>query len=143
MCVFACVCVRESQPDNPSGQSISPHTNTCVLQCVAVCCSVLQYVAVCCSSCMLLQCVACACCCSMLQCVAVCCSVLQFAHVVHTALAAVYLAFNISLLSRDSRHMLKTQHHTATHCNTLQHTATHSDTLQHTTTHVAVTRVTC
>jgi len=36
--------------------------NTCVLQCVAVCCSVLQCVAVC---------------CSVLQCVAVCCSVLQ------------------------------------------------------------------
>jgi len=34
----------------------------CVLQCVAVCCSVLQCVAVC---------------CSVLQCVAVCCSMLQ------------------------------------------------------------------
>ena len=34
----------------------------CVLQCVAVCCSVLQYVAEC---------------CSVLQCVVVCCSVLQ------------------------------------------------------------------
>ena len=47
----------------------------CVLQCVAVSCSVLQYdecVAVCCS---VLQRVAM--CCSMLQCVAVCCSVLQ------------------------------------------------------------------
>ena len=44
----------------------------CVLQCVAVCCSVLQCVAVCCS---VLQCVAV--CCSVLQCVAVCCSVLQ------------------------------------------------------------------
>jgi len=64
----------------------------CVLQCVAVCCSVLQCVAVCCS---VLQCVALCCisqaaprwllpismcaavCCSVLQCVAVCCSVLQ------------------------------------------------------------------
>jgi len=45
---------------------------TCVLQCVAVCCSVLQSVAVCCS---VLQCVAV--CCSVLQCVAVCCRVLQ------------------------------------------------------------------
>ena len=42
----------------------------CVLQCVAVCCSVLQCVAVCCG---VLQCVAV--CCSELQCVAVCCSV--------------------------------------------------------------------
>ena len=41
----------------------------CVLQCVAVCCSILQCVAVCCS---VLQCVA-VCCCE-LQCVAVCCS---------------------------------------------------------------------
>ena len=38
---------------------------TCVLQCVAVCCSVLQCVAVCCS---VLQCVAIVCC-SVLQCV--------------------------------------------------------------------------
>ena len=44
----------------------------CLLQCVAVCCSVLQCVAVCCS---VLQCVAV--CCSVLRCVAVCCSVLQ------------------------------------------------------------------
>jgi len=64
----------------------------CMLQCVAVCCSVLQCVAVCCS---VLQCVAVFCSvlkcvavcfrvfrcvsvyCSVLQCVAVCCSVLQ------------------------------------------------------------------
>jgi len=63
----------------------------CVLQCIAVYCSVLQCVAVCCS---VLQCVAAsycrvvpvvlvwmpvciAVCCSVLQCVAVCCSVLQ------------------------------------------------------------------
>jgi len=49
----------------------------CVLQCVAVCCSVLQCVAVCC--CLMRYskgrlCVAV--CCSVLQCVAVCCSVL-------------------------------------------------------------------
>jgi len=48
------------------------HASRCVLQCVAVCCSVLQCVAICCN---MLQCVAV--CCSMLQCVAVCCSVLQ------------------------------------------------------------------
>ena len=72
----------------------------CVLQCVAVCCSVLQCVAVtlshvhiyvftgvdeiaglpvcvavCCS---VLQCIAV--CCSVLQCVAVCCSALQLCH---------------------------------------------------------------
>ena len=45
---------------------------TCVMQCVAVCCSVLQCVAVCCS---VLQCVTV--CCSVLQCVAVLCSALQ------------------------------------------------------------------
>jgi len=44
----------------------------CVLQCVAVCCSVLQCVAVCCS---VLQCVAVSC--SVLQCVAMCYGVLQ------------------------------------------------------------------
>ena len=65
----------------------------CVLQCIAVCCSVLQCAAVCCgvlarkggallavrvAVCVLqsvLQCVAV--CCSVLQCVAVCCCVLQ------------------------------------------------------------------
>ena len=57
----------------------------CVLQCVAVCCSMPQCSAVCCS---MLQCVAVCCsvlqyaavfavCYSVLQCVAVCCSVLQ------------------------------------------------------------------
>ena len=54
----------------------------CVLQCVAVCCSVVQCGAVCCS---VVQCVAVcrsvlqcgAVCCSVVQCVAVCCSVLQ------------------------------------------------------------------
>ena len=54
----------------------------CVLQCVAVCCSVLQCVAVCCS---VMQCDA-VCCsvrqcitvwCSVVQCVAVCCSLFQ------------------------------------------------------------------
>ena len=43
-------------------KTFSRRCNTCVLQCVAVCCRVLQCVAVC---------------CSVLQCVAVCCSVLQ------------------------------------------------------------------
>jgi len=44
----------------------------CVLQCVAVCCSVLQRVAMCCSvSTMLYE------CCSVWQYVAACCSVLQ------------------------------------------------------------------
>ena len=47
----------------------------CVLQCVAVCCSVLQgaYVA-----CVTLEFDQPFVCCSVLQCVAVCCSVLQF-----------------------------------------------------------------
>ena len=50
---------------------ITHFQHLCVLQCVAVCCSVLQCVAVCCS---VLQYVAV--CCSVLQCVAVCCNVL-------------------------------------------------------------------
>jgi len=45
---------------------IRRYNQVCLLQCVAVCCSVLQCVAVCCSE---LQCVAV--CCSVLQCVAV------------------------------------------------------------------------
>jgi len=49
------------------------HISTCMLQCVAVCCSVLQCVAVCCS---VLQCVAV--CCSVLQCASCLCSVLFF-----------------------------------------------------------------
>ena len=53
----------------------------CVLQCVAVCCSVLQCVTVCCS---VLQCVAV--CCSVLQCVAVCYSVLQCVAVCYSVL---------------------------------------------------------
>jgi len=44
-----------------------------MLQCVAVCCTMLQCVAVCCQCCNVLQCVAV--CCSVLQCVALCCSV--------------------------------------------------------------------
>ena len=62
----------------------------CVLQCVAVCCSVIEgwsliqrlaiYVMCMCSvCCSVLQCVAvcCSVCCSVLQCVAVCCSVFE------------------------------------------------------------------
>jgi len=63
---------------------LAPIAHTCMLQCVAVCCSVLQCVAACCSEgvervalgsyCTYL-CVAV--CCSVLQCVAVRCSMLQ------------------------------------------------------------------
>ena len=94
--------------------SLNPgHTYVCVLQCVAVCCSVLQCVAVCCSvsQCVavlqyvphcvavfriVLQCVV-VCCsvlqsvtmcpavrCSVLQCVTVCCSVLQCVEVCYS-----------------------------------------------------------
>ena len=60
----------------------SSRSSVCMLQCVAVYCSVLQCVAVCCS---VLQCVAECCsvlpcvavCYRVLQCVSVCCSVLQ------------------------------------------------------------------
>jgi len=58
------------------GVSVPAHRYVCVLQCVAVCCSVLQCVAVC---------------CSVLQCVAVCCSLLQR--------AALFRAHNVG--SRD------------------------------------------
>ena len=70
---------------------------SCLLQCVAVCCSMLQYVAVCCSvlqcvavRCSVLQCVAM--CCSVLQCVAVCCSVLQCVAVCCSVLQCVVLS---------------------------------------------------
>ena len=50
----------------------------CVLQCVAVCCSVLQCVAVHIGlEANVHTILSCGACCSMLQCVAVCCSVLQ------------------------------------------------------------------
>jgi len=69
----------------------------CVLQCVAVCCSVLQCTAVCFSvlqcvvvCCSVLQCVAV--CSSVLQCVAVCCSVLQCAAVGCSVLQCVAVA---------------------------------------------------
>jgi len=72
----------------------------CVLQCVAVCCSVLQCVAVCCSvlqrvavCCSVLQCVAV--CCSVLQCVAVCCCVLQHAALCCNMLHCVALCCNM------------------------------------------------
>jgi len=64
----------------------------CVLQCVAVCCSVLQFVAVCCS---VLQCVAV--CCSVLQCVAVCCSVLQCVACMPFSLSIPSTRFVVSL----------------------------------------------
>jgi len=61
-------------------QRTAIRNTTCVLQCVAVCCSVLQCAAMCCS---VLQCVAV--CCSVLQCVAV--LPLPFTHTVqHTAI---------------------------------------------------------
>ena len=91
------------------GVSTSPLT-FCVMQCVAVCCSVLQCVAVC---------------CSVLQCVAVCCSVLQ-----------VNLeSCRMHSQPQDTATRCKTLHRHATHCDTLQHTATHCNTLQHIATH--------
>jgi len=54
-------------PDNLLQRVAAMIAFICVLQYVAVCCSMLQYVAVC---------------CSVLQCVAVCCSVLQCVAVV-------------------------------------------------------------
>ena len=88
MCVVVCcVVLRELQcvPQCVLLPSCPSH-RPCILQCVAVCCSVLQCVAVCCS---VLQCVQCVAeyvdafvsfASALQQCVAVCCSVLQ--HVV-------------------------------------------------------------
>ena len=47
----------------------------------------------------------------------------------HTATQTAHQHSKSALLQKHS------QHHTATHCNTLQHTATHCATLQHTATH--------
>jgi len=72
-CVFQCVAVCGAQISTYCIERLMNtilseiHFSTCMLQCVAVCCSVLQCVAVCCS---VLQCVAV--CRSVLQCVAVC-----------------------------------------------------------------------
>ena len=86
---------------------------TCVLQCVAVCCSVLQHVAPCCSvlqrvaaCCSVLQRVAACCsvlqrvavCCSMLQRVAACCSVLQRGAACCSVLQCVALRYRFALL---------------------------------------------
>ena len=65
--------------------------HVCVLQCVAVCCSVLQCVAVCCN---VLQCVAV--CCSVLQCVAVYCRVLQYIAVCCNTLQGVAVSCRVT-----------------------------------------------
>jgi len=93
----------------------------CILQCVAVCCSVLQCVAVCCKSVVaycrvlpfsllsagssfrfmcwsVLQCVAMFC--SVLQCVAVCCSVLPYCEVRRTPVVVVCCTLRACLLQR-------------------------------------------
>jgi len=44
-------------------------------------------------------------------------------------------AFRIPRVTIEISHCNNTLQHLATHCNTLQHTATHCNTLQHTTTH--------
>ena len=93
--------VPPSSPQPPptlgEGASGTKLRHTCLLQCVAVCCSLLQCVTVCYS---VLQCVAVSwrllqraprarnsatpACCSVLQCVAVCCSVSQCVTVCHS-----------------------------------------------------------
>ena len=107
----------------------------CVLQCVAVCCSVLQ----CCSACSVLQ------CCSayrVLQCLSVSASLCLPMELLSTYMIS-------SIVPRTA--YCNTLQHTATHCNTLQHTAntathynilqhaaTRCDTLQHTATHTEI-----
>jgi len=131
----------------------------CVLQCVAVCCSVLQCVAVC---------------CSVLQCVAVCCSAFQcpnchviqnlpcmwydpickipYSYMQQPVCSNLYTATEIAD-SSTAKHWNSLQH-TATHYNTwmrhitsknascspLQRTATHCSTLQRTALHTATKR---
>jgi len=121
----------------------------CVLQCIAVYCSVMQSWQrrgncdcvggiVCCSvCCTVLQCFAVYCsvmqsvtlCCAVLQCVAVRCDVLQCVAVCCNVLQCVAVCCSVVIkLSPDLRIGRQINHHTehtATHCNTLQHIATH------------------
>jgi len=81
-CTAVYDCLRLNVSWKNAADAIEKTERECVLQCVAVCCSVLQCVAVCCCvllcvavRCCLLQCVAV--CCRVLQCVAVCCGRMQ------------------------------------------------------------------
>ena len=134
VCVFVCVFGRDAvltacqSLQLPSNKLMSLYEQVaCMLQCVAVCCSVLQCIGVCCS---VLQCVAV--CCSVLLCVAVCCSVLQCSR---QCLVSNILILMSSIAFRTDHLHRNTLQHTPTQCNTLQHIATHSDTLQHTARH--------
>ena len=124
----------------------------CVLQCVAVCCSVLQCVAVCCS---VLQCVAV--CCSVLQCGAMCCSETFYSWVVRAirlswcsvlqsvavfvrcprkSSAQVIWPSNLHIFSGTHppcrRAHAREMQNTLQHSVALQHTLQHSVMLQHT-----------
>jgi len=81
---FNCNAVRQRTVSHDTCEWNFPHDNMtcviCVLQCVAVCCSVLQCVAVC---------------CSVLQCVAVCCSV--YTHITSFRLLLLTQLFRQSL----------------------------------------------
>jgi len=80
----------------------------CVLQWVAVCCSVLQWVAVCCS--------------------------FHYVRSLWADVCTITMSW-CELMSVTLHHTAthsNTLQHTTTHCNTLQHTATHCNTLQHT-----------
>ena len=113
----------------------------CVLQCVAVRCSLLQRVAVCCISstprlhprCHLLQsieqieqCVAV--CCSVLQCVAVCCSVLQSIEQIELKSAFEHRKLPANLLD----YFLRSNKSNIHQCNVLQCVAVHRLRLQFT-----------
>jgi len=113
-------------------------TYGCVLQCVAVCCSVLQCVAVC-----------IAVHCSVLQCAAVCCSVFQW-HVTSSFSHSRCWCRRTQQRTKQKKTTIKTRlmlslrrkrsHITATHCSTLQHTAAHCSTLLYTLQHTATHR---
>jgi len=107
----------------------------CVMQCVAVCCSVLQCVAVCCS---VLQCVAV--CYSMLQwatlvcdtraqCDAVCCSVLQYVVVCYNIPQRATLVFNA--FAHYAAMCCSVMHCVAVCCSMLQYTIESNTCLQY------------
>ena len=127
------------------------HAVSCMVQCVAACCSVLQCVSL---DAHRLRCLLCvAVCCSVLQCVAACCGVLQCfgcdarrlclaLHAVSCVVqcVAAYTATPCNTLQHPATHC-NTLHHAATHCNTLQHTTTHCTALQHTCTRITYCRI--
>ena len=147
----------------PVDSCIGPHVwcsrcsascKTCMLQCVAMCCSVLQCVAVCSAGAVprVLQCVVV--CLNVLQCVTVCCSVfsrrsaschtwmMQCVAVCCSALQCVAVCGNVLQCGavREPRwciyecalYITLVHRHSATHCYIQRHTVTRNTTQHHT-----------